>query len=1046
MGNQPTKGHGRDRIPAHWKSRLRQERFMTLMRALFIIFGLLALYFVVFLAASVEGDPQPDVKFEDFSGGINTKDNPFSIPFNEYLQLHEYILDGEYGSAVLRKGDVNRIDSLATSLGSDTVWSCAIVDTFNAVAWEPNQFIYYTVTCDNPVPIQDGLLEGIDADSLDRTAGASPPPAWTGKDFTIVNNFQWNNEVTTRMVLVADTLDSELGIGDSLQVTMTTAQWSGALDTGGITGVYSLYTKPVNKQLLYIVPGFGNLDRWSSLYASESYQYSPNNFLADYIYRGETPLWATWRGWAYIALPRQRPMITNGAKATMMIPRAPGQVEILPVASESDTAASDTAWTIDGTPRYVIVNRLADITGDATENSLGLCKQLGYISHPIPLFDELALLYSFPRQAHDSIAASYITSDSVLLYILRTRGHASRPHPEFDTLFIVDSLISDSPTFFLDTATFLDSIPNESLGTSNWIAATDSAGFVLLLPVDTGRFNTQTDIRDTTSPDRNPQWTAPGAPTFINQYQGDTTNDFWPRNAKTDSSNRFHIGWQYGLSQYDSTIENAQMSAMSPLLTVSTSSPLGLGGIDSTIAFDIGIPKSTAHDKDLVKVLWRRQIKYEPNLDSFVVVDDTVMITGGFGAFAITADREFNPGVGDFIRKTNLYLDSNITFSAFFPVGVIIGNTDSIFEDSVSWGDLMSGGRTQAGVDFDRRFNPINTNIAIVKGFFPFKSHLFAYTDQSFYRSNVDTATYELFSAVSFDPGTGDVITGIANIGPNLVVFWSNGLTELYDPSGAIPTKGAPMTGVGLIAPQSLINYGGTIYFMARDGIRALSAHQVKNYGVTNPLISRKINDQIVDGKSDSLKSTMVSAIGTGGKTIVFCYPSISKMYVYYPELDSWTTRSGSFFQATHYDTSRIEGLQLSSTMLYARSGDQRVFDFQTSALLFDSGTTNAAYTGIIETRPFKNEDINVYEVDKVGKLAGNTNTRTGTFTVKNDSGTTEVTESFPATDPMYSVHGIKYNESNFFTLQWATGLATTADTVRAFHIWTKYIHGPRIR
>jgi len=995
------------------------------------------LFYVAFLASTVESDPQPDVIFNDFRGGINTKDNPFTLPFNEYLQLHEYVLDGEYGSAILRRGDAKRTDSIALTIPTAITWECLITDTVHNTK---SNRIHFYMSCDSTVPAQDEFLLGQDIDSLNPAGGT---------DFTSIG--YWGNSyfaTDSECVFLADIDIAKLATGDSATITLSTGGYLVASDTGGITGLYALYGN-LRKSILGVIPGYGAQDQWSSLYASRPNKYELTQKLSDFIYKGETPSWATWKGFAYIALPRQRPMITNGTRTTMLVPRAPGQVEIVPVLSSSENPQHDSTWTIEGTPRYVMVNRYADITADATENSLGLMKQLGYISHFVPLFNELALLYAFPRQAHDSIAASYVISDSVLLYILRTRGHENVPLPEIDTLFIIDSIISgDVDT--LDVATFIDSIPNDSLGTASYPAATDSAGYVLVIPVDTGRSYTQTAIRDTTGgADRNPQFTAPGAPTLIAQFHSsDITLDWWPDGALLDSSNRHHIGWQYGITQFDTALSQPLMSNMGPLLTVSTSSQTNnsvASSYDSTIAIHVGIPKTTAFDSSLARIVWRRQVRYEPNMDSFMVVIDTFLF--GEPVHGYTAPLEDTRLAGWLTFKDRtVYTDSMITFSAFFPVGLMIGNVDSVFEDSVNWHDFITGGRSPEGIKFDERFNPTDNRMAIVKGFFPFKDQMFAYTDQAVFRSTVDTAVFKLFSDINFDAGNGDVITAITNIGPNIIVFRSNGLVELYDPNGPLPTKGSPVDGIGCIASESMINYGGIIYFMARDGIRALSAHPVKNYGVTNPLVSRKINDQIVDGKSDSLKSTMVAGVGTGGKTIIFTYPSISKMYVYYPELDSWTTRSGSFFQATHYDTSRIEGLQLSSTMIYARVTDQRIFDFQTSALYFDSGTTNAAYTGIIETRPFKDDDINTFAIRKIGKLAGNTNTRSGTFSIKNDSGTVEVTETFSQDDPMYSVHGVRYNEAQFFTLQWATGLAITADTTRAFHIWTKFLHGPPIR
>lgn len=1028
MGNQPHNRRDRDRIPAHWEARRREERFRSVMRILFVIFGAVALFYIVFLAATVESLEKPDVTFKDFSGGINTKDNPFSLKPNEYLQMHNYVLDAEYVSAALRPGDVNKTDSIAITIAADSILLCSVITAYAWFPVEPEAGSVLVVLCDKPVPEIDNFLLGIGADSSD---GAAP----LGEAFTIKNSFQDINDNSLTMRIVKDAGVSPLTTADSISVTISQAEYAATLDTGGITGLYAFYSKPTTKLLMYVVPGFGAKNQWSSLYSSKASQYEPSILLSDFIYKGETPLWETWNNWVYIALPRQRPMISNGTRTAMMVPRAPGQLEIVPAQPDTPTGA----WTIDGAPRYGLFRRHAD-TGAGEGNRM---TKVGKISHAVPLYNEWGLIYGFPREASDA-NNNAVRSDSVLLDLVRTRGDPNSPPKEFDSLFLIATITSGDPSI-LDTLKIIDSVPNDSLGTSTY----PFVGTGGVIPYDTGYVNTQTDVRDTTgSATINQLFTAPGSPTLIAQKQGDTTNDFWPLAAKIDSSNREHIGWEYGITRFDTTIDLPLMSDMSPTLVISTAPPVNLGGKDSTTAIWLGIPRRTALDSGMATVVWRRQIKYAPNIDSFTVTTDTFYVWEfpGGGEFRSSESQNIlrSDPLLDIIT-TVTYSDSLITKSAFFPVGVILTN-DTIFYDSLSWSDMMAGGRTNKDVAIDPRWNPLDNRMAIVKGFFGFKDHLFAWTDNAIFRSTLDTPVFKLFSDISFDPENGDVITQVTHIGPNIVVFWSNGLTELYDPSGQLPTKGSPVSGLGCIAPQSLINHGGIIYFMSKDGIRAMASHQVKNYGVTNPLISRKINDQIVDGKTDSLKSTMVAGIGTGGKTIVFTYPSISKMYQYYPELDSWTTRDGSFFQATNYDTTQIEGLLHSSTMLYARTGDQRVFDYQTKTLLlYDSGLTSAAYTGVIETRPVSFTP-NVHEVKLIGVLKAHSGGDQGTFTIKNDSGTTLVTEAFPGNDPVYSVHGVKYNEASIFTFQWATSIGTAPDTIRQWDFWTKYVHGPRIR
>lgn len=977
----------------------------------------------IYLAIDAQGQGKPQVTFDDFSGGLNTKTNPFLLKPNELAQAHNWLLDAEYGSLVLRNGDLARTDSLTKTIPSDITWRCIIADTGNWIPGAPIKSMIVTLDCDSSMPDQNGFLDGQTVDSL---LGAVT-------FFTINFSFQNGGTPDSQILLDVDTLDinnSGIAIGDSAKIVLTQADFTQAIDTGGVTGLYAFYSQPTTKSLLYVIPGFGSQNQWSSLYASRSQQYNPVVKLADFLYKGETPIWETWNGFVYVALPRQRPLITNGTRTVHLVPRAPGQIEIVPAQPDTPNGA----WTIDGSVRYGLFRRAAD-TGAGLA---ALMDRVGYISHKVPVFNEWNLLFGFPREIGDTLAAAAtgpIRSDSVLLYVTRTRGNPEQ-FPQFiDSLFIIDSIISGTPAI-LDTFKMLDSIPNDSLGTTSYPFVGLPSG---LLPYDTGYVDSATFILTISGgADRSRFFTAPGQPTLIKQEHTVRADDWWPSGTESDTGNLDHIGWAYAVTKFDTLI--GLMSDTSPNLIISTGFQVDFGnGKDSTSAITINVPQLTDFDTGQVRIVWRAQIKNQQIGDSVIVTTDT---------FLIIIPGE--PVGTETIVLTISSAVKHVIHSSLLPVGVLHGKDDTLFIDSVNWRTWSSGGAIDKSIDLDRRFSAFNnfhaieSRTAILKGFFAFKGSLFGWTDGRLFRSTLNKPVFAPFNDIRFDVGGGQVIVQVTNIGPNILVMLSDGQIELYDPVSGLPTKGSFVDGVGCIAPQSLITRGGIAYWMSNDGIRTASIHPVKSFGVPTRIISTKINDLIVDGRSDSLKSTMAAGIGPDGKTIIFCYPSIDTMFIYYPELDAWTTRSGSFFQATNYDTTTVEGLLHSSKMVYAKTGDERVFELYASPTYYDSGL-GTSVVGTFETRPFFT-DPSIWQVTQVGMLRGVS--KNAVVSILNDSASQEVTETFQSTDPRYSIHGLAFNEGSFMSLRYSTSSIqpTLTDTVRRIDIWGRVIGHPIVK
>lgn len=1016
----------------------RKPNIIAVIGSIFAVI-LIFVFLMWFFGAKCAGAQDNPTVSLDLTRGLKTSVNP--LKRKGFSKLHNYLLDDEIGSLVLRKGD----KALTDSLDSDTTGAYTrygrIVDTATG-----SGVLYFYVDFTDGLSSEPGGFW--DGDTLQDSAG--------NKLQVIIRSQGPELGDPSKTLLVCDT-PFAVGFGptDSIMLLKPDSiTYKSAFDTGGVTGIYAYYKKPRSKYLLGVLPGFGARNQWSSLYMSQANEYDMKTLLAPYIYKGETPIWETWGGFVHIALPRQRPLITNGDRTVHLVPRAPGQLEIVP----SPDSVAEPSWRINGSVRYALYQLREDST-------LGATGRPGYVSHLVTDYGEVNILTNFPRPVSDSL----MDVDSVKYILARTRGYDLQPRPPIDSFFVIDSII-EAGFAFLDTFIFIDSIPNESLGVGNWGFVGADKG---VIPLDTAYVNAQTDIKniDPATITRPIDFGTVGAPTFIAQFMTAPANDWWPDAASLkDSSNKDHVGWRYMVTIADTL--TGIMSDSSPNLWVSTPKPSSWGGGDSTVGIHIGVPPLGAGDTGKVRIVWRAQVKWEVDYDKYRVVgEDTIAITfknkdstdlfdwraehGYPGYYMIGRRIDVTTGEGYEIWQMGGYIqytDTILTTSQFRPVGVLTDPTDTLFADSVSFTEWIKRGRDKWDLKVDPVWHPLDNRIDVAQGFFAFKDNLFAWSDNRIFRSVLDTPIFRPFNDISFDPENGDIITQITNVGENIIVFWSDGLTELYDPNASLPTKGSPVEGMGCYAPHSLINYGGIAYFLAKDGIRAISSHPVKTHGVSNNIISRPINDILIENRSDSLKSTMVGAVGPRGRYLVWCYPSIDTMFLYFPPHDGlpgrWATRDGSFFQATHYDTNSIGNLIKSTALVYTKTGDERIFGMEASETYYDSGLA-ASVVGEFETAPLFT-DYNYWTIDRVGITRGFKSGQTNkniTIRLYDEYRNNLVAYSL-FNDSAITYRALPSHSGRRLVFNYLTSSIqpTIADTIRSVDIWARPVSPTRLR
>lgn len=918
----------------------------------------LAVLFIVtleFQCNPANAQDKPSVSLRDFSGGLNTNTNPFLLKENEFLQLHNFDITDEFGSISLRRGFKAVTDSFPRPTGADSI----------------NITLYVINRVPGPLPPLWPLgeeflvcsLQSVDYalnvgglwDNISITKKGSSPDTTT-----VIANFNptFTDEGSAKFTGITVYDSSKFDVGDSLYAAQDTAL---ANDTGKVTGLYSYLDRSGRKFLAVITPGFAADGKWSALMLSQQGEYQPSVRLWPYIYKDETPIWETWKNHMFVALPRQRPLVFDGQRTVPLIPRAPGQLEIFPLA---------TSGNIDGIVRYTLLEKMPNDTviyvGDTVLSvgpDSGTASRIGYVSHEIEFDNENALLFGFPRSAPDSFQVG--REDSALFYLCRTRGRPFSGEQPFDSFFVIDSFkIGDLSV--LDTLTFIDTVPDDILGKIEefpFIGAPRG-----IIPMDTAYVDSITKRNDSAF-FIDSSFYAPGGPTYIRRDTSHNDGDSIWNNASKDPNDSVVVGVVYFVTLLDTL--NGAISDSSPNLWVPLAKPFQGATSDSTKAIVIGVPPLTAHDSGLVRVVWRTRVILSEDEELTYLVNDTVFVvllnTIPTRTRVVTRDeleRLRREGQVVFsLRIARDFITPRIARRGVPRAAYVLTNPaeDSVV-DTLKWAELISApNRRITSTVNSSIWSPLDNRVSILNGFYAFKDRLFGWVGSRLFMSALDTAfIFRPFQDVAFNLDDGDEITQVVALGPNLLIFKNRSIIELYEPGiDKLVSKGSQNTGIGCIAPHSLVEDNGAIIFLSELGVVSLKASQFQPFGIKTGIISHKINDLIL-GRSGTKRSAadLKKAVGAlvDDKYLlsfpVHTDPSDDTTFVYHIPLDAWSTYDFSFHQATKYDTFTVEGLVQSNRLLFARNDDERIFEFGGSNFFLDSGAADAVIPGIFETRP----------------------------------------------------------------------------------------------
>ncbi len=999
-----------------------------------VFLAVIAICAFMFQCDGIIAQDKPSISLRDFSGGLNTNTNPFLLKENEFLQLHNFDITDQFGSISLRRGFKAVTDSFPRPIGLDSINITLYVINRVPGPLPPlwplgEEFLVCSLQSADYALNVGGLWDNI-AIKIKNDLG-NPDTA------TVIANFNptFTGEGSAKFTGITVYDSTKFDIGDSLYAAQDTGV--AFIDTGKVTGLYAYIDRSGRKFLASITPGFASGGRWSALMVSQQSKYQASVRLWPYIYRDETPIWETWKSHMFIALPRQRPLVFDGTRAVPLIPRAPGQLEIIPVTT------LNTTWKINGLVRYTLLEILTNgnvvyandsvLKADSVSHT---AVRVGYVSHEIELDDEHALIFGFPKQAPDSFHVG--REDSVKYYVCRTRGRPFAGEQPFDSLFVIDSIIADTSNNFIDTLVLIDSVPDDSLGSPTYPFIGSPRG---IIPFDTAFVDSVTRRNDSAF-FVDSTFIAPGGPTFISRDTANNASDAWWKGSKDKQDSTDVIGVVYFTTLLDTL--NGAISDSSPNLWVALAKPLQGTSSDSTKGIKLGIPTLTARDSGLIRILWRSRVLLSRVTELSYQVDDTVYYylfshrdeptaeAIGRGLTDEEISRSFAFANYYEVVRGKVLAPRRVRRGVPFAAYLITSPSQDTITDTLQWVELLGAGATFTAPLGGSNWSPLDNRVSIFNGFYAFNDILFGWAGSRLYRSALDTAfIFRPFQDVAFNLDDGDEITQVAALGPNLLVFKNRSITELYDPIAGLPTKGSQNNGIGCIAPHSLVEGNGVIMFLSEFGVVSLKASQFQPFGIQTGIISHKINNLIL-GKPGNKRSAadMKKAVGAlvDDKYLlsfpVNTDPSNDTTFVYHIPLDAWTTYDFSFHQTTKYDTFTVEGLVQSNRLLFVRPDDERVFEFNGSPFYADSGDANAFIPGVIETHPLFT-DPNYWAIREISLLRSS-GSGFGVLHILNQNGVSVTNETISLTTSLmidktaYKPHDfiwttIRYNTGSIF-------------------------------
>lgn len=668
-------------------------------------------------------------------------------------------------------------------------------------------------------------------------------------------------------------------------------------------------------------------------------------------------------------------------------------------------ASTDTIWVDSITIKQARINRQ------------------GVVTKPVLTFNENVWLGHFPWQ---TIVSGYtdVTDtgyDTLNIDIYRTKANPGKitKSDKFWLIESIDLLDSDQ----IDTFTYIDTLPDDSLGKGSWITSTIMD--TLLLGRDSSLALTGVRV---------------GAPTWIKSGDGvhDVGYIFYTPTADSD----IVASVSYIITYYDTLINAESDSSRSLHIQHNFNDsvyviglPLLPGGKNhltrkiykSYINVLAHFADSIATIKDTTVKMWRGTIRtnyndqwrftymIEPGRFITDILDNGRDIYISPHPSEVHANSEhWNTFVNFDIKYYDVVPSVTVVYDTTTSPYKLIGeikNSDSVFVDSITWDS------TQKGKHYFKSEAPYNLNY--ITSLF---GHLFGSVKDVLYYSYLDTGTvWGSFRSLHLNPNDGDVITAILPQRDYLRVFMNMSQFVVFPGNVFEYERREMIEDLGCIAPHTALAYQNGVFYLSHQGLIYEPGTAYRQRGSQPTPISNPINNILLNRTRDALRK----AYGiVHNEKYWLSFADVDTTFVYNLKTGGWSIYNYAFTQATFYDTAAANSgiITPSGDMVFINGETDQLYKADTSVsdncyILNDT----IAYGTVINTRyrtpPFSISP-DLMSVSKFGIYReSNDATEGADVRIINAEGDTVSTTYMNAISTRYDIWGVNTNGSNYFQI-----------------------------
>ena len=655
-------------------------------------------------------------------------------------------------------------------------------------------------------------------------------------------------------------------------------------DTNSLVFLHTHYYRDDRKELFGIAKS--DTAAWGTLYRSGDKRIILDSAIYHYVYTGAQWSAVSWKDHVILANGYQRPLVWNGSECRQLTLPAPGEPSVVQI---------DSTDNLDGEYRYMIYQ-----VPYAGENVDYLTS---YKTQPIYVNNGALFLYGFPSVTPDSLysdTSSALVVDTIVFALYRTKALNGELDDTTYFYSVMDNNYCTLNVAEIDTFTWLDTIPDESLGVGKY-------SFI------------QGQIEQYSGLDSNNKIKARrfGMPNFICRDTCAPGSERLGRVQLTDwmlADSTPIIGVGYMMTYWDSVSQIESDSGRVFLITPEEE--------DTARYYRIGLPPVPPNDTGLQRILYKGLY-----IEREYYIEDTFYYKNSRFTTVSEEDESHadDPRYHMKIKRTNLDVDT-MFYGGFYPVTTIECRDSIAYTDSTIW-DSISVKQPYAGAVAPHKLNHITL----------MGDALWGTQGSKMYNSYLDTiGHWGAWDWYAFNLDDGDEITAIFPDREYITVFKNRSQHVLYQDSDGLYSKKWTVRGRGCVAPNSVQFYDGGVIYLDEHGVYYETAAPAKDKGTDRNSLSQPISD-LIDYPISELKKAQ-SDIYDGKYFLSF--PDKDTTYICFLDLlpnKVWGIYDFAFEAATNYDIQDNAGLVPSSDMLFITGSDSAIYKFDTTQT--DNGT-----------------------------------------------------------------------------------------------------------